>query len=344
MTNTFVGDDTRKWLDANTLVGFTDEREFFGHRKGAHNTYPQSIPVEDVMERLFNWEAIALPMAAVITDAEKTLFSGDTNLVASDMIGLWASDNGDFLGSHSSDYKVHQYREWLVVKVGRLLAQGFAIGAAGFLQGRKKAWISAELATFETVDGVKFRPQILAGTSHNGTLSSTFKMINTLLVCDNMVNSQLRKGDGAVVRKKHTKHSELDIESAQNDLGLIIDGADKFKAELEKLTARKVNPQQWSRFLDAYVPMPVEEGRGRTMAENKREILSDLWTNNEMVSPWMGTAFGVLQAINTYQHHESIIRNAATRFERNIDNALSGVTFEKDVTVLKTLDRVLAKA
>ena len=41
-----------------------------------------------------------------------------------------------------------------------------------------------------------------------------------------------------------------------------------------------------------------------------------LWTRDPRVSPGTGTAHGVLQAVNTYEHHEGVVRGA-DRAERN---------------------------
>jgi len=44
------------------------------------------------------------------------------------------------------------------------------------------------------------------------------------------------------------------------------------------------------------------------MADTKRDSLTTLYRSDPRVSPWAGTAHGVLQAVNTYEHHEGVVR------------------------------------
>ncbi len=82
-------------------------------------------------------------------------------------------------------------------------------------------------------------------------------------------------------------------------------------------------------------------GRSLTMAENKRDTLNRLYTRDPRVAPWAGTAHGVLQAVNTYEHHEGIIRGA-TRAERNMLRTLTGDFAQLDHTSWNTMSQILA--
>jgi hypothetical protein len=83
----------------------------------------------------------------------------------------------------------------------------------------------------------------------------------------------------------------------------------------------------------------VAAGRSRTMAERKREVLTRLYDHDQRVAPWHGTGWGVLQAVNTYTHHEGIVRGA----ERNMLNAVTGRTDDLDHQTLDTLAGVLGR-
>jgi hypothetical protein len=50
-----------------------------------------------------------------------------------------------------------------------------------------------------------------------------------------------------------------------------------------------------------------------------------MYRHDDRVSPWADTAYGVLQAINTYEHHEGTVRGA-DRSERNMLRAVYGRT------------------
>jgi hypothetical protein len=84
------------------------------------------------------------------------------------------------------------------------------------------------------------------------------------------------------------------------------------------------------------------EGRGLTNATKKRDILQKLWMDDPRVSPWKGTAFGVAQAVNTFTHHETGVRNKVDRGERNTMNTILGDTARVDADAAKVLQEVLA--
>ena len=72
-------------------------------------------------------------------------------------------------------------------------------------------------------------------------------------------------------------------------------------------------------------------------------MLEQLWSSDPRVSPWTGTAHGVLQAVNTYDHHEGVVRGA-DRAERNNLKTLTDGYRDLDRTTLQTLNRVLQQA
>ena len=51
------------------------------------------------------------------------------------------------------------------------------------------------------------------------------------------------------------------------------------------------------------------------MADSKRDSLDAMYRSDPRVAPWAGTAHGVLQAVNTYEHHAGTVRGSS-RTER----------------------------
>ena len=78
------------------------------------------------------------------------------------------------------------------------------------------------------------------------------------------------------------------------------------------------------------------------MYDTHRDKLNDLYFHDGRVAPWKGTGFGVLQAVNTYDQHEGIVRNVS-RAERNFRKMATPDYFEKlDGGTLEQLNLVLA--
>ena len=106
-----------------------------------------------------------------------------------------------------------------------------------------------------------------------------------------------------------------------------------------------MSPAQRATFLDHDIPRP-EPGvtsRARTLANNKREKLITLYKHDPRVAPWAGTAHGVIQAVNTYEHHVGVVRGA-TRAERNMLRTTTGDFGKTDRATLVTLRKVLVDA
>ena len=83
------------------------------------------------------------------------------------------------------------------------------------------------------------------------------------------------------------------------------------------------------------------KGRALTLADKKRDTLQRLYRHDQRVAPWAGTAHGVIQAVNTYEHHESTVRGA-TGPERNMLRTVTGDFGKLDRSTWATLRSVLA--
>jgi phage/plasmid-like protein (TIGR03299 family) len=202
--------------------------------------------------------------------------------------------------------------------------------------------------------GVEYLPLLLATTSLDGTIATTYKMTVVLVVCDNTRAAALN-GRGNQFKVKHTRNSEMKLTSAQDALGLVMATADEFDKQYSELVLQKVTPKQWAKYLDTQVPMPEEDyakrddgsmvvlnKRAITMAERKRDNLVYLYNHDEKVAPWKGTAFGALQAFNTYEHHEARANKGTVRLERNMLRTIKGEYDSLDRDNYKVLQEVLS--
>lgn len=297
--------------------------------------YAGAIPVDDVHRRLFHWEAEdrALGVLTPVGEDDEE-YRGIYSHKA-----VVRNDTGALLGIHGSEYKIHQYGEWLVENAQKLLGSGVHISSAGLLRGGAQAWVSISLNETLSASDLLFKPQLLLATSHDGSLASTTKQVVTLAVCDNTMAAALGESSKAHV-KKHTSRSKWDTEEAATTLGLLEAVGQQFSSEVEKYLATPVSEDQYHSFLDKYIPVPEAEGRGKTMATKKRERFLDLWEQDPMVHPFHGTKFGVLQAVNTYNHHDTGVKRVS-QYERNMTNAITGRGQKTDQEAMRVLSGVL---
>lgn len=337
--------ETSEWLNQNVLVGFTAKRGTAWHYRASDqgdesNHYEGAIPIEDVRRRLFFWDALSAELTATV---------GDLVVPVTDRQAIVRSDTGLVMGVFKSGYVIHQFNEWLLDTVGTILDDTLSIGSAGLLTGGSRAWVSVEVPdSVVTPEGVEFRPNLIATTSHDGTLATTFKRIVTNVVCDNTHDLAMSE-TGQAYKVKHSKYSKAKIADARDALAIIHNVGDEFEAQVKALCETEVTDKQWSAFVTQHFPLPTDEKnkRGMTVAEKGRETLTGLWNADPRVSPWKGTAWGVVQATNTYDHHFRQIRKAgddanARRAEVNMTNALDGKTAASDSATLATLYKVLA--
>lgn len=331
--------ETLQHLNTNVLIGNTDARGHAWHYKASEqgaepNHYAGAIPVADVNRRLFGWQVESRPIAVEVPASidDMTHMSDDGLPLKWQVIdgkrAQTRNDSWNVLGIFSDTYAGHQYSEWLVSQVSSILGDTLGISSAGLLKGGAIAWVEVSVPdTIVTPEGVAFRPNLLATTSFDGSIATTYKRTVTDTVCDNTRECALSER-GQQYKVKHSRYSQVKLTEARDALAMIHTLADEFTAEVKALCELDVTDAQWREFLSVTVPMVDEKGtpltgRAETMAGNKRAALNKLYRYDVRCSPWTGTAHGVIQAVNTYEHHEGIVRGA-TRQERNMLRTVTG--------------------
>lgn len=335
--------ETLKWLNENTKVGFTEERGNAWHYRAdlqnqdKPNHYPQAIPVSDVLRDLFNWKALEADIVVRTADGRESVDATRKAIVRSD-------DPSTVFGVFKSSYTIHQYEEWLLKQVANLVDDSdLAIGTAGLLRSGGKAFVTIELPeTVKTPMGFDIRPHLLACTSHDGTLSTTYQLVSTIVVCDNTLAGAL--GEQTPQHKvRHSKNSIGKLQTVRDALTIVHEYSDNLTAELERLSAQAVTDNQFQSIVERLVPVDLSmdvRPQVKARVENKQELLRHIYKNDSRVAPWSGTALGVYQAWNTFQHHYA--GKDSNRVERNMLNGVMGKTKEQDDLVLSAMKAVLA--
>lgn len=351
--------ETAQWLNTNTLIGFTEKRGNAWHYRAElqgeeSNHYPLAIPVADVKRRLFSWEPQVVAMQATIpayADAngvwpERVITDeGRKVIVRAD------SDNPVILGAHKGGYEVHGYSEWGLDIMSNLVGDTLSVESAGLLRGGAIAWVQIGVAeNVKSQHGYDFRPHLTFYTSLDGTLPTTYKRMATAVVCDNTLSAGIGESSQQI-RIKHTKNSKLRIPEARDALDLLSTFADDMDARISQLSRMRVTGKQFSDFLDLWSPITDDMSKNAiTRSEKRREELTALYKGDKRVEPWRGTAFAIMQAVNTYDQHKSQIHNpngapiGIARAERAMLNGLNGKLEEATADYLGMVKRVLAAA
>lgn len=353
--------ESLRTLNTHTLIGNTDHRGTAWHYRAdlqgeEPNHYPGPIPVADVARRLFGWRAETAPFALERPATPRTmthLGPGGTPMRwerVRDRQAVVRSDRADgtVLGIFTERYVPHQYADYLLTTLADILDDSLSISSAGLLRDGAVAWVEVSVPeSITTPEGVRFRPNLLATTTLDGTLATTYKRTVTDVVCDNTRNAALLER-GQDIKIRHSRASALTLATARRALALVHTTADAFAAEIAALCRIEVDRRTWDRFLDSWVPTTDDGGhalgpRAARFAERKREALAGLYRHDDRVEPWGGTAHAVLQAVNTYEHHVSPVRGTS-RPERNMLRAVTGDFAAVDTAAWQVLSRVLATA
>lgn len=345
--------ESDRWLNRMTLIGNTDKRGTAWHYRAVlqgpeSNHYAGPIPIEDVRRRLIGWQLQQGTISScVITEDGADVYEDPNRLSVIRPRGAFGPDDqGEILGTFRRGYRIHQYDEWLLGGLAQILDQSageLVIESAGLLRRGAVAWVQIAMPETMNVEGVEFRTHITAATSADGTLATGFVAGNQEVVCDNTLHAAWVERDARSIKIRHTSGSLTQIHRVRDALELVYAEADAFSAEIRELVATTVTDRQWAAFLDAHTPVPSKPGAGRTVAEKHRSELSALWATDERVSPWTGTAWGVLQAVNTHRHHLSRVSGGdAKRGERNMANVVKGITAREDLAAIRQLQGVLS--
>lgn len=325
--------ETIQHLNTQVLIGFTDQRGTAWHYKKDEqgdepNHYAQAIPVDDVLRRLFSWHAIELPMFVRTTQ-------GDVEVP--NRKAIVRDDTFDVLGVPSKAYLPHQYDEWLLTKVGNLIDDDLSIGSAGLLKGGAVAWVQIEMPENMKVEGVEFRPHLLATTSFNGEIATLYKRCCTIVVCDNTRARALRETSDEV-RVKHTSQSMMRLNDARQALNIVHQLGDDFAAEIKQLMSMNVSDRQFDRFLNVLVPADQDDSKQlQTRADGTRATLRQMWQTDIRCAPFRNTGFGVVQTVNTWRQHIKPTRKGRSTMERTMMDTLTGITEASDREVVNML-------
>jgi len=330
--------ETYEWLNKYCLIGYTQQRGTAWHyRKDSQsvepNHYEGAIPVGDVLRRLYSWEAQEAPVYVKWNDNFR---------LETDRKAIVRSDNGDVLGMFKDTYAIHQYKSWLIESVSHLLDDSLNIGSAGILKNGAVSFVSVEMPeSIKVLDGFTVRPMLLATTSHNGSISTTYKSVSTRVECDNLLARALSE-DTQAFRARHSKNSNFRLQNVRDALGFVHRMTEDIVAEVNKYANIKVSDREWEAIVSKLMPINTDANAPKqaiSRIENKQERIKEMYRNDPRVAPFTGTALGVIQAFNTFNQH--IIGKDDNRVERNMMNALTGKVFNQDEQVMKVIKELV---
>jgi hypothetical protein len=93
---------------------------------------------------------------------------------------------------------------------------------------------------------------------------------------------------------------------ARSALQLVWKVSDSFRAEVEALTAQAVTDHQVGQVLTGLWPDdPAATARARDSASRRRSQVRRIYETDPRVAGWHGTAYGIVQAVSTWELWEA---------------------------------------
>jgi phage/plasmid-like protein (TIGR03299 family) len=326
--------ETLEYLQRNVLIGFTERRGHAWHYRPElqgpePNHYPGAIPEEDVNRRLFDWEAVERPVFVEISDGRRQVVPGYKAIVH--------GTTGQLFRVARSSYVMHQYDMWLTQTLKSIVNEtDLRIGSAGVLGGGAQAFVMIETPeALRSASGFELLPQVLAATSHNSTLASTYKLVSTFVVCDNTLAMALAE-KVPQYRTRHSVKSHFRLEEARSALRILTSGGDEMVRFVDSLADVTVTDAQWEEIVSRLVPIADDHKPNvRQKLENKRALIDTLYRSDPRCSPWRGSALGAFQAFNTHALH--IAGPHRLRFDRNFSRVASTRGEREDARIVQVI-------
>jgi phage/plasmid-like protein (TIGR03299 family) len=342
-------------------IGGTAKRGVYGGRwigKGeVTREYEGSIPAGDIYNGLLNWEPLEVPNANLIPVDDVSL--ADTVLpdgrpavtrIVEGVKSIVRSDNYAPLGRFKDGYDSTGYKG-LMQWTQNTLYGGMTNYATGLLGGGTRFFTQFGLdeTLHDGKSGLDFLPFVLFQSSLDGSLANSWSAGSLIAICDNMF-AGIKASSAAAGRQLKLKRSRYGLSEARmSDLRSVL-AVTELETQsmtdfLHQTVDIEVSKAQFGKVLDELIPMPDAGEASKaavTKSNNRRDSVTALYHNSPMVEPWNGTAFGVIQAFNTYAHHGQNVRGA-TRVERVYDRVLRGDMAESDTRVVGALEKVLGR-
>lgn len=308
-------------LAAGTLIGKVDEYGKAWHGAGHFMGF---VPIE---------EARKLLTVNVVLDTPIVL-NGD----ASRFRAVVDADTGYVFQVASKIYAPPSYTQVLLDDVETILdvsAGSLQIGSVIALGHKEKAIVQIRPTEGITVGGDMLLPWICAFSSLDSSWTTSYKGVETRVVCDNTAETARgERGGKGMYSRKNTIHNRLNVEKAREAVRIFFEGFQSRAKEVEQLMGTKVTEAEFDRVMAILSKRP-----------NTRSAIKGLYVSDPRVAPWAGTSWGVLQAVNTFHHHYGIVRNekaGVIRHHQQAINLVEGVTQQTDTATLRVLAEVLA--
>jgi phage/plasmid-like protein (TIGR03299 family) len=268
------------WHGYGTVVGHT-------------MTYAEALSAAGL-----DWTAQLAPVTALTSDGVSEV---DTHRAS------YRSDTGAVLGVVGADYSPHQPAELL--ELARLTVDAAPTDAQvevlGSLRGGRIVFITIALPDEVNIAGDIHVPRLVWATSMDGTLATRAVATFVRAVCMNTIRASFRDARTSWAAR-HTSSLTGRTADARSALQLVWNVSDSFRHEVEGLTTQTITDHHVGQVLTSLWPDdPAATVRARDNASRRRNHIRRIYQHDPRVAGWHGTAYGLVQAVSTWELWEA---------------------------------------
>ncbi len=298
----------------NTYIG----REAAWHKLGT------------VTGEYLTWESILAHGGLDFEVFKSQLHDGLGRKVAAYGVFRWDKDAkaaGDkeraiFLGAVGDGYKTIQHSTGFEM-IDALVASkdGAHYETAGVLGAGEKVWGLADLKFAARVGDDEQKGYLLFSTSHDASMSYSYRMCMTRVVCQNTLSAALGESAKASLTVRHTLNSNSRIIDAHKVLSQMGSDVKRIEDKLNYLAGRKMTREAFTAITDRLFPKTAQvtaasDTTVATSSTRRDNILADILKVYELndgnaFPEQRGTSYNLLNAITNYTDHARATRGQA---------------------------------
>lgn len=237
------------------------------------------------------------------------------------------------LGVVGSQYTVIQNREGFDFLTNLVDSDDIAIESAFSLKGGSIVGILARRPDHIKIAGEEQIPYIYFTNSHDGSSPIRAMTTTVRVVCWNTHDMAVR-GAKNVHSVRHTRSYEQKLQAARETLQVSFKYTDEFAKMAEWLAETTISNKEFQKFLDTLVEIPKEEGRAKTIRQNRQDAIRDIYYSDDNLNNIRGTAWGALNSITQYTDWGKNYKDNESRFMslttngRNFKEEATGILLE----------------
>jgi phage/plasmid-like protein (TIGR03299 family) len=270
--------------------------------------------ISQVTDKPVTWEQTRQLAHMTWTVSKRQLVHPNGSGQKIDAWGIFRDDTDQFFATVGRVYLPLQF-EYAFTFCDSLIGEvgGSHYESAGILGEGNVFWVLVRCPAADFfINGTEDfnKAHVLFASSHDGSMATTARLTHINVKRNVSLQTALRYDNGDVLRIKHTTNSERKLAAAKSLMSQVVLSSQDIASKLNLLAEREMTKESMATVLDKVFPGDQSSRRDNVMLR-----IIDLFENNQgnVVPEVKGTAYSLLNALNSYVDHEKGVRSTCKR-------------------------------